>query len=98
MKMIVDVLNWSISAEKKIEYLKMLLKEAAPAQAAAPAKAAPAKAAKPKRKRKGGTRPLTARVRLWQELKQVAPDRAAQVDYTTATAEQIQAILNEARK
>ena len=94
MQMIVDVLNWPISAEKKIEYLKMLLKEGAPA--AAPMRPAPAKAARPKRKAKAkGKRPLTARVRLWQELKRVAPEKAGQLDYTTITAEKIQAVLNE---
>ena len=96
MQMIADVLNWPISAEKKIEYLKMLLKEGAPAPAAAPKRPAPAKAARPKRKAKAkGKRPLTARVRLWQELKRVAPEKAGQLDYTTITAEKIQAVLNE---
>ena len=95
MQMITDVLNWSISAEKKIEYLKMLLKESAPAPAE-PQKAAPPKPARAKRR--GRPRKPTLRVKLWQELKRVAPEKAAALDYTTASAEKIQSILNEVKE
>ncbi|HUU69354.1 MAG TPA: hypothetical protein VM186_07510 [Planctomycetota bacterium] len=100
LQMIADVLNWPISAEKKINYLKMLLKESAPAPAA-PKRAAPPKAAPPKAaraKRRGRPRMPTLRVRLWRELKQLAPEKAAGLDYTTTTAEKIQGILSEVKK
>jgi len=85
--MIRDVLSWPVPPERKLAHIGQIVKEQA-AGVIAPRVAKPRKRAKR----------VTNRTTLWRELKRVAPARAAQIGYTSATSDKLQKALARVRK
>ena len=97
MDMVRDVLKWNLEAEQKLTFIRRIVEGNAPAPAvkheAAPK--APAKRRKTGRRRPTGT---TRKVQLWAECKKADPEKVKSLNYTRATAQELEKFLAKVRK
>jgi len=107
-QMLLDILGWPISAEQRVVMARNLI-ESTPDRGAAPApapEAAPVKKAAKKTTKKTAKkttaasrkRSISDRVRLWNELKKVAPDKASKLSFNEVTAETLKPLVADAKK
>ena len=97
MDMIRDVLKWNLGAEEKLTFIRRIVEGTAPAPAARDeaARKAPAKPRKT-----GRQRPIrsTRKVQLWAECKKADPEKVKSLNYTRATAQDLEKFLAKVRK
>jgi len=106
MDMVRDILGWNLPDSQKLSLIRQVMSErpAAPAVAAqAPVVAKKTKKTrKTKKARKARKAGLSARqmqrVSLWAELKKVAPEKAASLNYGDLSADKLAAILANLKK
>ena len=103
MDMIRDILGWSISTEQKLALIGQVTNATITAKPASgsgttgePVRA-PAQAGKKKRAIRKAARP-TRRSQLWNELKRLAPGKAAKLSYTKGSTEQLEPMVEKAKK
>ena len=97
MDMIEDVLKWNLEAEQKLTFIRRIVEGTAPAPAATDkvARKAPAKQRKTGRRRATGT---NRKVQLWAECKKADPEKVKSLNYTRATAQDMEKFLAKVRK
>jgi len=106
-EMLLDIIGWPISAEQRLAMVRNLIEATPERAAAAPApEAPPAKKAAKKTMKKAAARPVgrprkrtvSERVSLWNELKKLAPEKAAKLSFNEVTAETLKPLVAEAKK
>ena len=97
MDMLRDVLKWNLEAEQKLAFIRRIVEGTAPAPAVKDevAQIAPAKPRKTGRRRRTGT---TRKVQLWAECKKADPEKVKSLNYTRATAQDMEKFLAKVRK
>ena len=97
MDMIRDVLKWNLEAGQKLAFIRRIVEGTAPAPAAkqeVAAKASP----KPRKARKRRPTGTTRKVQLWAECKKADPEKVKSLNYTRATAQDMEKFLAKVRK
>lgn len=97
MDMIRDVLKWNLEAEQKLTFIRRIVEGTAPGPVA---KDKEARKAPAKRRKTGRRRPTrtTRKVQLWAKCKKADPEKAKSLNYTRATAQDLEKFLAKVRK
>ena len=97
MDMIKDVLEWNMEAEQKLTFISQIVGGTAPAPPVKDevAQKAPVKRRKTGRRRATGT---NRKVQLWAECKKADPEKVKSLNYTRATAQEMEKFLARVRK
>jgi len=95
--MIKDVLEWNLGAEQKLAFIRRIVEGtvAGPAAEEKAAGKAPAKQRKTAKRRATGA---TRKVQLWAECKKADPEKVKSLNYTRATAQDMEKFLAKVRK
>ena len=97
MDMVRDVLKWNLEAEQKLTFIRRIVEGTAPSPAL---KDEVAQKAPAKPRKTGRQRPIrsTRKVQLWAECKKADPEKAKSLNYTRATAQDMEKFLARVRK